>query len=262
MIARVRQHGMSCVLTSNGLLVPRNIERLRQLDTLVLSLDAPGEANDLVRGRGVAAAVEAALRTARDAGLPVKLNAVLSAPTAPHLESLLAYAEARGVELTVSVVRSGAPDLWKDAAAIKPEDERLRELLSTLAGHAARNRRLLFSPWTYRYAARWGDFSQDRLQATPDTRADPRRRGAPRCHAGTSFVTIDADGTVWPCPITVGRIRGGSVIADGVTQACRPLRDHGCAACYSPCLVEQNALFSLRWPVLWHFARRHLGRYA
>jgi MoaA/NifB/PqqE/SkfB family radical SAM enzyme len=261
-IARVRRQGMSCVLTSNGLLVPRHIHGLRGLDTLVLSLDAPGAANDEVRGRGVAAAVEGALRAARAVGLPVKLNAVLSAPTAPHLRSLLALAEEWDVDLTVSVVRSGAPDLWKDAAAIKPPDGQLRELLLALADRAARNRRLLFSPWAYRYAARWGDYSHDRLEATPGACSDPRLRGAPRCHAGRSFVTIDADGTVWPCPITVGRIRGGSVNADGVAGACRPLRDHRCVACYSPCLVEQNALFSLRPPVLWHFVRRHLGRYA
>lgn len=261
-IARVRQHRMSCVLTSNGLLVPRQIERLRGLDTLVLSLDAPGPANDEVRGKGVAAAVEDALRAARAVGLPVKLNAVLSTRTAPHLPALLAFAEERGVDLTVSVVRSGAPDLWRDAAAIKPKDDELRELLLQLADRALRNPRLLFSPWTYRYAARWGDFSLDRLEAASVRPSDPRLRGAPRCHAGRSFVMIDADGTAWPCPITVGRIRGGSVSAEGVAAACRPLRDHRCVACYSPCLVEQNALFSLRPRVLWHFARRHLGRYA
>jgi MoaA/NifB/PqqE/SkfB family radical SAM enzyme len=261
-IARVRRHGMSCVLTSNGLLVPRQIERLRGLDTLVLSLDAPGPANDEVRGKGVLAAVEKALRAARAVGLPVKLNAVLSTATAPHLPALLAFAEERGVDLTASVVRSGAPDLWKDAVAIKPKDDELRELLLQLANLARRNPRLLFSPWSYRYAARWGDFSQDRLEAVPDGPPDARLRGGPRCHAGRSFVTIDADGSAWPCPLTIGRIRGGSVSAEGVAAACRPLRDHRCLACYSPCLVEQNALFSLRLPVLWHFLRRHLGRYA
>src|SRR5512143_205914 len=35
-IARVRARGMACVLTSNGVLVPRHIERLRRLNTLIL----------------------------------------------------------------------------------------------------------------------------------------------------------------------------------------------------------------------------------
>jgi hypothetical protein len=48
----VRARGMACVLTSNGLMVPRRIEKLRGLNTLVLSLDAPGPADDAQRGAG------------------------------------------------------------------------------------------------------------------------------------------------------------------------------------------------------------------
>ena len=40
-IQAVKDHGMRCVLTSNGLLVARRLEALKPLDTLVLSLDAP-----------------------------------------------------------------------------------------------------------------------------------------------------------------------------------------------------------------------------
>src|SRR5205085_5555039 len=82
LIAAARERGLRTVVTSNGLLVPRRIETLRSVDTLVLSLDAPGPANDAVRGEGVFDAVEAALDCARRLGIPVKLNAVLSAVTA------------------------------------------------------------------------------------------------------------------------------------------------------------------------------------
>jgi hypothetical protein len=67
---------------------------------------------------------------------------------------------------------------------------------------------------------------------------------------------------VYPCSITVGRVRGGNAAIDGVQRAIVPLRNHSCVACYSPCLVEQNFLFSLNPAVLWHFARRHLRRFA
>ncbi len=75
-------------------------------------------------------------------------------------------------------------------------------------------------------------------------------------------MSIDADGTVYPCSLTVGRIGGGNAAIDGVAARGAPLRDHTCVACYSPCLVEQNFLFSLNRAVLWHFARRHLRRFA
>lgn len=261
-IARGRARGMSCVLTSNGLLVPRRIDALRQLDTLVLSLDAAGPANDLVRGEGVFAAVDAAIDAARAAGLRVKLNAVMSAVTAPHLDELLAYVERKDLFLTINVVRSGAPDLWHDAATVKGDDADVRQLFERLAALAERNPRLLFSPVSYRYGATWGEYGRDRFEADELPASDPRRADGPTCQAGRSYVMIDADGSVYPCTLTFHRLSGGNAATDGVAAAWRKTQGHPCVACYSPCLVEQNYLYSLRPGVLSHFARRHLARFA
>lgn len=262
LIAHARAHGLAVGLTSNGLLVPQRIAALRELTHLVLSLDAPGPANDTVRGPGVFAAVEAALRAARAAGLRVKLNAVLSAPTAPHLDALLAFADRHDLALTVNVVRHGAPDLWHEAARIAPTDADTAALLDRLAALARANPRLLFSPATYRYGAAWRDYGRDRVERDEWPAADPRLRDAPPCAHGRSIISIDADGTVYPCVATFGRLIGGNAARDGVAAAWRRLHDHRCVACYAPCLVEQNQLLALRPGPLWQFARRHLGRYA
>ena len=240
LIDHVRARGMACVLTSNGLMVPRRIEELRSLSTLVLSLDAPGPANDAQRGAGVFAAVQRALAAARAAAIPVKLNAVMSARTAPHLDALLAFCEAHDLHVTVNVMRSGAPDLWHQAATLRAEDEAIRRLLERLADLARTNSRLLFSEVTYRYAMRWGDYARDRYEEHELAADDPRRRDGPRCQAGRYYLSIDPDGTAYPCVATAGRITGGNVVADGVEAAWRRLHGHGCVACYSPCLVEQN----------------------
>lgn len=261
-IDHVRARGMACVLTSNGLMVSRRIDDIRGLDTLVLSLDAPGPANDAQRGAGVFAAVQRALAAARAAGIPVKLNAVMSVQTAPHLDALLAFCEAHDLHVTVNVMRSGAPDLWHRAATFKAEDEAIRELLDRLALLARQNPRVLFSEVTYRYAMRWGDYARDRFEAHELPAADPRRRDGPQCQAGRFYLSIDPDGTAYPCVATAGRITGGNVVADGVEAAWRRLNDHGCVACYSPCLVEQNFLFSLDRRVIGQFVRRHLPRFA
>jgi len=262
LIDHARRNGLHCTLTSNGLLVPHRVEALRRLDTLVLSLDAPGAANDAVRGTGVFSAVERAIAAARRYAIPVKLNAVLSAPTAPHLDELLGFCERHDLYLTISVVRSGAPDLWRDAARVAPDDAAIAALFAHLAAVARSNRRLLFSPSSYRYAAGWGDYRRDRFEAHELPADDPRRRNGPRCHAGRAYLSIDADGTVYPCALTFGRIRGGNAARDGVASAWRALHGHPCVSCYTPCLVELNSLTSLRPRVLAHFARRHLPRFA
>ena len=262
LIAHARHRNMRCVVVSNGLLVPRRMELLREVDTLVLSLDAPGPANDAVRGDGVFAAVQNAIDAARHQGLRLKLNAVMSAPTAPYLDELIAFAERQDLHLTVSVVRSGAPDLWRDAASIRSDDEAISRLFARLAELARTNPRLLFSPATYEYAAGWGDYGRDRFEADELPADDPRRRHAPRCQAGRAYLSIDADGTVYPCTLTFKRISGGNAATDGVAAAWRALHGHSCVACYTPCLVEQNFVHSLDPGVLMHFARRHLPHFA
>jgi MoaA/NifB/PqqE/SkfB family radical SAM enzyme len=64
-IEQVRKRRMACVLTSNGVLVPERMNWLRQLNTLVLSLDSTGPENDAIRGAGVSEAVRKAIAEAR-----------------------------------------------------------------------------------------------------------------------------------------------------------------------------------------------------
>ena len=185
LIEAVRENRMACTLTSNGLLVPRLIGALKGLDTLVLSLDAPGVSNDRVRGTGVYDKVCAAIDAAREAGIPTKLNAVLSAGTVSGLDDLLAFAESRDLYLTVNIVRSGSTALWHEATRIKPDDTVIRDALQRFAVIAKRNRRLLFSLHSYESAARWPDYSVDRIE-TNNAHGVWRdiAASAPACHAG------------------------------------------------------------------------------
>jgi MoaA/NifB/PqqE/SkfB family radical SAM enzyme len=260
-IGRARRRGMSCVLTSNGLLVPERAAELGELSTLVLSLDAAGPANDEARGRGVFEAVTRGVEAARRNGIPVKINAVLSARTSPELEGLLEFVARRGLHVTLNVMRSGTPELWRDAAGIRDSDENIRRLFLRLAGLTRGNPRILFSAATYRFASRWGDYSRDRYERGDMPSRDPLFRGAPQCRAGRDYLTILSDGSVTPCMDTIGQIRGGNVLSHGLLPAWRSLHDHGCLLCWSPCLVELNYLLNLRPGVVRNFIARHWRRY-
>jgi MoaA/NifB/PqqE/SkfB family radical SAM enzyme len=262
LLRHVRLRGLACVLATNGVLVPELIPILRTLQTLVISLDAAGPANDAVRGRGVFSAVERAVIAAREARIPVKINAVLSAGTASELEGLLRFVTGHDMGLTINIVRSGDKDLWREADRIKPEDEEIRKLLRDIAERAEKNPRLLISPASYRYASLWRDYGTDRYEAGDLDPSDPLLLEAPSCRAGRSYLSIDADGKVYPCVSTFGKICGGSVLEKGVKDGWRSLQEHSCVACFSPCLVELNYLFSFNLRVIARFGRRYLRRYS
>ena len=157
-------------------------------------------------------------------------------------------------------MRSGNPELWRDAASIKSEDETIRKTLLKLAHLTKRNPRILFSETTYHYSALWNDFSRDRYEAHELSLNDPLVKNGPRCQAGRYYMMILPDGTASACMNTIGKIQGGNVLQNGVKAAWTNLHGHSCLVCYAPCLVEQNFLFSLKPRVLLAFASRHLLR--
>lgn len=254
--------GLAVTLTTNGTLVPRRIGELGGLDTLVVSVDGVGEANDALRGEGVFEQADAAIDAAREAGIPVKVNAVLTERSGEALDGLLHYLERRDLVATVNLVRSGDAGLWHLASTVQPDDARCARLLERLAELAAAGSRLLFSPASYRYAARWGDYRRDRIERGDVPDDDPRLREAPPCAAGRSMVAIQPDGEVAPCALTSGAIRGGNAVRDGLRRAMEPLARHDCLACFTPCLVEQNSLLAGRAGVVGRFVGGHMRRFA
>lgn len=261
MLGRVRERGMACVLVSNGVLVKRRIDELAGLSTLVLSLDGLEEVNDAVRGRGVFAAVSEAIDVARARGIPVKLNAVVTSVSEATLDELMAFVESEDLHLTINLVRPEGAGLCGDISHLLLGEASLRRAFERLADLARVNPRLLFSEATYRFASRWGDYSRSRLDAEELEAEGPWKLDAPPCQAGRYYMTIHPDGAAYPCVLTAGRIEGASVLEEGVEGAWRRLRGHGCKACYAPCLVELNHLYSLKPSVLLNFLKKHVRKY-
>ena len=260
-IHHIRKRGMSCVLTSNGILVPDRIKDIQELNTLVLSLDAAGPANDEIRGKGVFTAVKEAIKAAKEAGIPAKINSVLYASNSPHLDDMLAFIEQNDLSVTFNILRTGPPHLHERISPLRDSDEEIRAVLHKLSDRARKNPRILFSPRTFRISADWPDFSRDMYTAEEIPGNLPMMEGWPSCHAGRFFLTIDPSGNTFPCVLNAEKIEGGNVFTDGVDTCWKKLQKHECRVCYAPCLVELNQLFSLNTAVVFRFARRFLRRF-
>ncbi len=96
-IRHVKGHGAVCKLNSNGMLVPRQIEDLRPLDLLQISIDGPPDVQDGLRGRGTSQRAADAISAAHDVGLKVQLIACLTRENVSRIDEVLDY----GLELGV-----------------------------------------------------------------------------------------------------------------------------------------------------------------
>lgn len=258
-IARVRKRGMACVVASNGLLVSERKRDLAGANTLILSLDSLGPANDRLRGRGAGRAAVEAVEAARSAGLRVKVNAVMTADMLPGLDDLVDFSRRHRLPLSVNMVRSGNPALWNKAAEHRPGPEETRAALRRLAAESRRNSLFLFSARTYLQAASWPDYGVDYIDETNARASNGWKRG-PRCQAGRFYLSLMPDGRAVPCALRFQAGPYGDTAAVGLEAAWRVVRAHACLDCYSPCKLEQNYLYSGAPSVLANFARKHLFR--
>lgn len=257
MVAHTRAHSIACALTTNGTLVPQRESLIRRLQMLTVSLDGIAAAHDANRGPGQHEEALRAIECAREWGVPVKVNAVMTAESAGDLPRLIELCERERLPLTINPVRSEANGLYGRAAGHKLDGDRLRDLVRQIRRIRKHCRWIVFSDQSYRVAENWPD---------PDVERSPTRNGragAPVCSAGRFHCTIDPDGRLYPCVLTIGQVPALNAAHAGVSSALAHIRNHGCAACCSPCMVETNSLYALSPRALaGHLLHRLSGRFA
>ena len=248
LVDRVHHHGMLCEAVSNGLLVPREIEHVRKLDSLLISLDGAPEAHDYCRrnaaGGGTYRQVIAGIEAARAAGVPTRLNAVLTRKSIADIEHLLDLADRHDLFVTFSPIGVFSWQVRTSADDFLPSDAATREALVRLKTLRQRGRRVLTSlpalDCLIAYPAPYQKiiFPRDVVGA-----------GFSRdfCPFGRTLLYVDANGDFYPCPISFKSdwFRPKS-IDDGFVAAWENLASRECVACACPAVFDWNYVTSLR----------------
>jgi len=240
LVTHARRIGLRVGLTTNGSLAPARVDVIRQLHSLAVSLDGPPSSQDRTRGSGSHDEAVRAIEIARECGVPVKINAVLCADNSEELPWLLEFSRRRQLPLVLNLMRSEETGLHRDAALHRLDNDRVRQLLSRIAGTTRDHPQIVFSRHTYETARKWPDYRVDRLTRRHEVKAE-----GPRCSAGRFHCVVSADGRIYPCPLTVGLVPALSILRDGFEAALKQAASHDCVACASPCMIETNATFAL-----------------
>ncbi len=108
LISHAVKKGVSTALATNGSLVEQNIEKLSLLDSLVVSLGGPAFVHEKERMEGSYSQVIAGIRSAKDAGLDVSVNVVLTKGNIAYLTEMAEDAASLGVRMTFEPIHAFA----------------------------------------------------------------------------------------------------------------------------------------------------------
>lgn len=250
LIQHARSRGLWVSAVSNGDLVPRHIDRIRDLDHLILSLDGAAAAHDQQRAPGSHGRVLAALRAARDAGIPAWTLTVLTRHNLDDVPYLVDLAEARGHKAAFQVLHHAEALDGGQGQALHPPRQALRDRLTWLAQAKRRGRPVANSLWQLQQLLGWPDLH------TPDPVHDPT---APPCLGGRLFFNVDTAGSVYPCSLLIGRPNAPTVAEGSVADALASVQAPACNRCAATAFTEYNALLRLQPEVMAAWARSIVG---
>jgi len=245
MIKRVKEKKMECVINSNGYLVEREIDVLKNIDVLCLSLDGDEKAHDIYRGRGSFKEVMEAIECASRYKIPLHTNTVLHRNNLNSIEFVLEVAKKynllAGFNLVIDYL-SGE----ENAAEYKNQDSEIKNALRRLIRYKKEGHNILFSKKALEYTLLWPTY---RIEAFFDDTPGFRHV---TCSAGKYFCLVDTNGDVYPCPHLIGKIEPINAAREGFRKAFINLDKHNCRACYQVYHNEFNLLFSLDYSVIYN----------
>lgn len=243
--------GLFVTLDSNGYLLPKKIEDIKNLDHLVLALDGDEQTHDLNRERGSFKKVSAAIKAVKGK-IPFWTITVLTKNNLGSIGFILDKAKREGFLTTFQVLHHNE-SLSRNHDDLLPADEEYKKAVKTLISEKKKGAPIASSGRYLNYLLRWPDYKKTTYA---------NEIGHLRCWAGRLYCNVDTDGSVYPCSLLIGKEDAPNFLETGFKAAFRSLGPHQCRACLASCFTEYNYLYSLDLTTIaeWHRAIRKTKR--
>lgn len=260
MIDYAKAKCMVTEMNTNGYFMAQKGEAIKNLDSLVVSIDGTRETNDTCRGEGSYDKAIRAIEIAKDLGMSVRLHGCLSKyhqiKDTEHLASLaVKYGTAFNFSAPSPVyygddVRMNAHPSQKQVAILHHRCEELKAL-----GYPLTN-----TNTAAEYIKKWPKPESDIIVKDDIVSGQIDKKTYVSCAAGKLYCTIDIDGKVYACA-TLWR-DALSYKEVGLQKAWEHINNPDCLSCNYIANIELNLLLGLNPKTLWEIASYVLGRTA
>ena len=222
LIDRAAGLGIRVRMNSNGILLPRKLPELRNLDTVNLSLDGPVNVHDKIRGPGSFRTTLDAAQAALAHDIRVNFTVTLTSDNCGSLPYLLDTATAFDAKISFQPVLPTRL-ATKEEHGLVPTAEALRRAMEILIEEKRRGRREIFqSEQGLGHIAHW---------------PEPKEI---RCACGWLSCRVEADGRILLCSRKPGKVSPFHPLVAGFRRAFEALSPGSCVDCWCASRVELN----------------------
>lgn len=223
----VQDQGVFANIITNGVLLDRRIDSLRDVDLIILSVDGPKEIHDAHRGEGSHQAALEGLELCRDRKIPVMTSTVVHSGNRDSLDYVLDLSRRFGTTALFQPVEIEHEPTRDRAASLLLDERQRREVFQYLLERRDQGDRIGYPRYLLEGYA--------------------QGREVPGCRwAGRLFCSVLPDGTVVPCNVLAAReapwLNGRKV---GFVHAMNTMPEFRCDGCQQG-FVEMDRLLSFR----------------
>ncbi len=240
-VDHAKASGMHVFVSTNGALVPSNLEAIRSVDKVTLSLDGPPEVHDRIRGPRAFEETIEALSACREAEIRAALLCTLSKHNLKVVDEVVRIAAESGVRVTFQPATE-----WLDSSTtpnpIAPPEEEYRQTMDQIIGLKRSGAPIANSLPALRHLSRWPNATKI------------------LCGAGRYFLCVEPDGRVLAChQAQAGELADNSsedITAEDLASRVDNMElPTGCQLCWCAPIVEMAQVFSLKAGAIINAAR-------
>ncbi|MBR9678275.1 MAG: radical SAM protein [Nanoarchaeota archaeon] len=219
-IDHAKSKKMLVSLNTNGHLFEKRIDSLKNLDSIVFSIDGTEKIHDKIKRKGSYKKTLQSLELARKKGFKTLISTVISKINYNHLEDVLKIAKEKGVKIGFQPVHV---DAYNDKKMVLTEEE-FMESKKTIENFMKKN------PGIVHQSKNYLDLMHKILF----------RKKKIKCFAGKLFFNLLPDGNLTPCWFK--QIRK----INPLKQSLNKLKVENKCSCTPTCYLRYNSLFSLQ----------------
>jgi len=226
-IAYMKDKGLYVNLVTNGIIFPEHIDKLRDIDSLCISLDGREAANDANRGKGSYQKITEAIRLAKREGFKFNVQATITSHSKNEVGYLAQMAREIGYYQQFSLLLKPLKPEQNDIGLTAEET---REVLHEIIRYKKAGYPIFTS---YRVLSNALNWKYPYTKAMLSIAEYEKDRSAIRCYYGKLKLVIDADGYAYPCSSLNHDFKAVNVRDAGVKRAYEHVvGTNTCEACY------------------------------
>ena len=244
--------GIFCDMNSNGVLIDeKNIDAVKKLDAVCISIDGDEESNDSYRGKGSYQKVIRALKLLRKENVKVRLHSILTKRTWKKLDHMVKLSQELGTTFNYCEVQLRNPDL---ADHVLDEGES-RKFYESYLAYKKQGAPILHPIPVIEYMLRWPKAGEALIYRDESSKY-PKDSYIP-CLSGDLTCFYDLDGRMYSCPRTWDDGLNSKEV--GFQKAWDYLANRKCISCKCIGAVELHMLLGLHPQSLIHSLKNVLA---